>query len=155
MQVGLPCCALYSEDGAWYRGVVTAVGPTGADVFFVDYGNAETVPLESLRALPPGLLALPRQALRCALRDFQAPVSDALTERLDPLLTEQVSKDSRHPFAEQAALECLPCKLLLRLTGYYGDGRCRVFGRQHSARQETFACTTLPVRARRMHSALA
>ncbi|XP_042144375.1 maternal protein tudor-like [Ixodes scapularis] len=89
LEVGLPCCALYSEDGAWYRGVVTAVGPTGADVFFVDYGNAETVPLESLRALPPGLLALPRQALRCTLRDFQAPVSDTLTERLDPLLTEQ------------------------------------------------------------------
>lgn len=96
MQVGLPCCALYSEDEAWYRAVVTAVGPTGADVFFVDYGNAETVPLESLRALPPGLLALPRQALRCTLRDLQAPVSDKLTERLDPLLTEEVSKDSRH-----------------------------------------------------------
>ncbi|CAN8005771.1 unnamed protein product, partial [Ixodes pacificus] len=89
LEVGLPCCALYSEDEAWYRGVVTAVGPTGADVFFVDYGNAETVPLESLRALPPGLLALPRQALRCTLRDLQAPVSDKLIERLDPLLTEQ------------------------------------------------------------------
>lgn len=89
LEVGLPCCALYSEDEAWYRAVVTAVGPTGADVFFVDYGNAETVPLESLRALPPGLLALPRQALRCTLRDLQAPVSDKLTERLDPLLTEE------------------------------------------------------------------
>ncbi|CAN8001643.1 unnamed protein product, partial [Ixodes hexagonus] len=89
LEVGLPCCALYSADQAWYRGVVKAVGPSGADVFFVDYGNAETVPLVSLRALPPGLLSLPRQAVRCSLKDFHVPVSDKLTERFDQMVTEQ------------------------------------------------------------------
>lgn len=89
LEVGLPCCALYSADQSWYRGVVKAVAAGGASVFFVDYGNMETVPLGSLRALPPGLLSLPRQAVRCQLRDFHAAVSDELTARLDEMVSVQ------------------------------------------------------------------
>lgn len=44
------CCAK-SEDGNWYRGRISEVTDEGVRVVYIDYGNSETVPKESLRNL--------------------------------------------------------------------------------------------------------
>lgn len=41
--------AKFSEDGMWYRGVVQNLAGATAQVFFVDYGNSDTVPVDSLQ----------------------------------------------------------------------------------------------------------
>ncbi|XP_019902243.2 tudor domain-containing protein 1 isoform X2 [Esox lucius] len=66
--VGEPCCALFSGDGAWYRGVVQSVHPDGnARVYFVDYGNTNEVEQANLRAITPRLLEHHFLAIRCWL----------------------------------------------------------------------------------------
>jgi tudor domain-containing protein 1/4/6/7 len=41
---GLPCIALFSENGEWYRAKVLQVLPASIRVQYVDYGNIATVP---------------------------------------------------------------------------------------------------------------
>uniref|UniRef100_A0A8C7P6P5 Tudor domain-containing protein 1 n=1 Tax=Oncorhynchus mykiss TaxID=8022 RepID=A0A8C7P6P5_ONCMY len=66
--VGEPCCALFSGDGAWYRGMVQGVwAGSKARVYFVDYGNTSDVEQAHLRAITPGLLKHHFLAIRCWL----------------------------------------------------------------------------------------
>ncbi|XP_041714209.2 tudor domain-containing protein 1 isoform X2 [Coregonus clupeaformis] len=66
--VGEPCCALFSGDGAWYRGMVQGVwAGSKARVYFVDYGNTSDVEPAHLRAITPGLLKHHFLAIRCWL----------------------------------------------------------------------------------------
>ncbi|XP_071453286.1 uncharacterized protein [Hetaerina americana] len=68
VEPGMPCAALFSEDGVWYRAVADGKATDeGLSVKFVDYGNKSNVPEGSLRALPADLRLLPEQAIRCRL----------------------------------------------------------------------------------------
>ncbi|NXR52299.1 TDRD1 protein, partial [Hippolais icterina] len=68
LENGDPCCAFYSEDGNWYRGVVQNVTSNGrVRVSFVDYGNTEDVPLDNIRQISSSFLELPFQAIKCWL----------------------------------------------------------------------------------------
>ncbi|UYV80352.1 hypothetical protein LAZ67_18002587, partial [Cordylochernes scorpioides] len=81
---GMPCVAKYSKDGCWYRARVLATTSTGLiHVFYVDYGNKETVPLQSLRKIPDEYMKIPAQAIRCTLADL------APAENEDKLWTEK------------------------------------------------------------------
>lgn len=64
--VGLYCAAK-SEDGDYYRAVVSEVDDARVKVFFVDYGNSEVVDRSSIRILPDEFRALPHLALKCTL----------------------------------------------------------------------------------------
>lgn len=64
--VGLYCAAK-SEDGDYYRAVVSEVDGARVKVFFVDYGNSEIVDRSSIRILPDEFRALPHLALKCTL----------------------------------------------------------------------------------------
>lgn len=64
--VGLYCAAK-SEDGDYYRAVVSEVDDAHVKVFFVDYGNSEVVDRRSIRILPDEFRALPHLALKCTL----------------------------------------------------------------------------------------
>jgi len=45
--------AMWSEDGVWYKARIDAILQNGLYfVFFLEYGNTDTVPITSLRALP-------------------------------------------------------------------------------------------------------
>ncbi|XP_014012541.2 tudor domain-containing protein 1 isoform X3 [Salmo salar] len=67
-RVGEPCCALFSGDGAWYRGMVQGVwAGSKARVYFVDYGNTSDVEPAHLRAITPELLKHHFLAIRCWL----------------------------------------------------------------------------------------
>ena len=75
-----PVLARYSGDGSWYRAIVKdAPNEKECRVFYVDYGNSETVPADSLLEMPPSFFSLESQAIQCALigvpHDFSAPES--------------------------------------------------------------------------------
>ncbi|XP_075530608.1 staphylococcal nuclease domain-containing protein 1 [Dermacentor variabilis] len=50
---GEVCAARFSEDQQWYRARVEKVQPSGSvEIFFIDYGNRDTVDPSSLASLP-------------------------------------------------------------------------------------------------------
>ncbi|KFM61405.1 Tudor domain-containing protein 1, partial [Stegodyphus mimosarum] len=60
-----PCCAVFQEDGVWYRGQIRKINSNSCDIYFVDYGNTDTVPSSKIKMLKTELLSLPPQAIRC------------------------------------------------------------------------------------------
>ena len=67
VSAGSFCVAQY-EDGGWYRAQVTQVQGESIDVFYIDYGDAATLPLSSVRSLRPNFSLLPAQAIKCLLK---------------------------------------------------------------------------------------
>ncbi|KFP88300.1 Tudor domain-containing protein 1, partial [Apaloderma vittatum] len=79
--VGSLCCAQFTEDNLWYRGVVTAcVSEDTVLVGYIDYGNLEALPLTRLQPMIPRLMDLPAQAIRCALAGVK-PAEGAWTSK--------------------------------------------------------------------------
>ena len=72
--IGTLCAALFT-DGSWYRGRITALAPSGAEVLYLDYGNSDTVVVSELRELEPQFSGVPIQALMCHLKGL-SPLSD-------------------------------------------------------------------------------
>ncbi|XP_010215083.1 PREDICTED: tudor domain-containing protein 15-like [Tinamus guttatus] len=64
---GLLCCARYSKDMCYYRGVVTEVLCVNVTVYFLDFGNTDTVPYCDVKTLLPEFSDLPALAMCCAL----------------------------------------------------------------------------------------
>ncbi|NWI47332.1 TDR15 protein, partial [Picathartes gymnocephalus] len=64
---GLLCCAQYSRDGCYYRGVVTRVFRVSIMVYFLDFGNTETIPCHCVKTLLPEFCDLPALAVCCSL----------------------------------------------------------------------------------------
>ncbi len=76
VEVGMACLAVYSKDNDWYRAEVTEIRDTEIDVFFVDYGNSDTVSRSNIRPIPADLLHLPRLVLPCRLFGVESLGSD-------------------------------------------------------------------------------
>ncbi|XP_029932954.1 tudor domain-containing protein 1 isoform X3 [Myripristis murdjan] len=77
---GTACCAQFSEDNQWYRAKVLAYSSEErVCVGYIDFGNSEEVDLACLRPLSTSLLALPMQAIPCALAGVQ-PVGESWSE---------------------------------------------------------------------------
>ncbi|POI35961.1 hypothetical protein CIB84_000287, partial [Bambusicola thoracicus] len=65
---GDPCCALFSDDGNWYRALVeNIISDRVVQVRFVDYGNVEEVPVDNTRQISSSFLELPFQGIKCWL----------------------------------------------------------------------------------------
>ncbi|NWQ70125.1 TDR15 protein, partial [Neopipo cinnamomea] len=64
---GLLCCARYSKDGCYYRAVVTKVLHVNISVYFLDFGNTDTVPCHHVKTLLPQFSNLPALAMCCSL----------------------------------------------------------------------------------------
>lgn len=69
LTVGQLCACQFGEDGSWYRAQVESVDPDSdtCTLFYVDYGNADTVALSSIRHLLPEFESLPWQSVACSL----------------------------------------------------------------------------------------
>ena len=67
VNVGMACCAKFSEDEAWYRAKVLKHDGSNVTVLFVDYGNAEETSTRSLRAITDELVQVPVFAVKCSL----------------------------------------------------------------------------------------
>ncbi|KFQ83884.1 Tudor domain-containing protein 6, partial [Phoenicopterus ruber ruber] len=77
---GSLCLAKYT-DNHWYRGVIMKTKPN-TEVFFVDFGNTETIEKDHLLLLPSDacdILLLPMQAIRCSLSDVSNVPKEATT----------------------------------------------------------------------------
>ena len=77
---GQVCCAQFSNDMQWYRGVVESVSGDGVKVHFVDYGNSEKVSRSQVKKLKEELLAIPIQAVHCSLIGIIPPTGTAWTD---------------------------------------------------------------------------
>ncbi|XP_052774771.1 uncharacterized protein LOC128213245 isoform X2 [Mya arenaria] len=75
---GQVCAACFSEDGAFYRGIVKDIQGDSCTVFFVDYGNSEKKSTSELFTLPQALCKLPAQAIPCQYKSISDDVEDAL-----------------------------------------------------------------------------
>ncbi|NWU13883.1 TDR15 protein, partial [Cephalopterus ornatus] len=64
---GVLCCARYSRDGCYYRAVVTKVLHVHITVYFLDFGNTDTVPCHHVKTLLPQFSDLPALAMDCSL----------------------------------------------------------------------------------------
>ncbi|XP_053919388.1 tudor domain-containing protein 15 [Cuculus canorus] len=64
---GLLCCARYSKDMNYYRAVVIEVLNVNITVYFLDFGNTDTVPYYDVKTLLPGFSDLPALAMCCTL----------------------------------------------------------------------------------------
>ncbi|NWY71890.1 TDR15 protein, partial [Erithacus rubecula] len=64
---GLLCCARYSKDGCYYRGIVTKVFRVSIMVYFLDFGNTDTIPCHYVKTLLPEFSDLPALAMCCSL----------------------------------------------------------------------------------------
>ncbi|KAM4624559.1 tudor domain-containing protein 1 [Polymixia lowei] len=88
---GTACCSQFSEDNQWYRAKVLAYSSEErVCVGYIDFGNSEEVELGRLRPLSASLLALPMQALPCALAGVQ-PVGETWSEECVLTLQQRVS----------------------------------------------------------------
>ena len=67
------CMATFSEDGGWYRARIMVISST-IDVFYIDYGNTESLPVKNIKTLRPEFSALPAQAIECNLKGASSSV---------------------------------------------------------------------------------
>ncbi|KAM8776362.1 tudor domain-containing protein 15 [Rhynchonycteris naso] len=72
---GLFCCARYSKDRHFYRAVITEINGYKINVYFLDYGNTDSVPFFDVKTLLPELCELPALAMCCSLAHI-FPVED-------------------------------------------------------------------------------
>ncbi|NXX55395.1 TDR15 protein, partial [Scopus umbretta] len=77
---GLLCCARYSKDMHYYRGVVIEVLHVNITVYFLDFGNTETVPCYDVKTLLPEFSELPALAMCCGLA-CTFPVDDVWVKK--------------------------------------------------------------------------
>ncbi|XP_004418664.1 PREDICTED: tudor domain-containing protein 15 [Ceratotherium simum simum] len=72
---GLFCCARYSKDRHFYRAVITEINGYKIDVYFLDYGNTDSIPFFDVKILLPEFCKLPALAMCCSLAHI-FPVED-------------------------------------------------------------------------------
>ena len=65
--VGEFCAAKFSLDDGWYRAKVVEVKGDSVSVFYIDYGNSETLSLSRLKVLDSKFQSLASQAIECSL----------------------------------------------------------------------------------------
>ena len=70
-RIGQLCCALYAEDYNWYRAKIKDIKGQNARVFFIDYGNEDTVSVGTLKQLREKYTVLPSQAIECCLANIK------------------------------------------------------------------------------------
>ncbi|XP_060042622.1 tudor domain-containing protein 15 [Erinaceus europaeus] len=74
-EAGVLCCARYSKDRCFYRAIVTESNPCKINVYFLDYGNTDSVPFFDVKILLPEFCELPALAMCCSLAHV-FPVED-------------------------------------------------------------------------------
>ncbi|XP_056420269.1 tudor domain-containing protein 15 [Hyla sarda] len=87
---GQLCCAVYALDGHYYRAVITKVLSPQISVYYIDFGNTETVPFYDVKVLLPQFSVLPAFAICCSLA-YACPVEDVWVKSANDFFKETVS----------------------------------------------------------------
>ena len=103
LTVGLICAGRYSVDETWYRAVIKEICSDGSyTVQFVDYGNEETVEIDSLATLSQSVSEMPYFAVHCKLDALSsANVDGDSAECGDALSTETADKELGVVFVDE------------------------------------------------------
>ena len=67
--IGSACIAKFREDDTWYRARVLSTSSLHVNVYFVDYGNTDSIALTDTRIITEDLLELPETCISCTLHD--------------------------------------------------------------------------------------
>ena len=90
---GLACVAQFAEDESWYRATITNITDNQATVIFVDFGNTDTVHLDSLKEVTDDFLQISPFAIRCRLRNASEPSGGWLEEVCSTLESSLLEED--------------------------------------------------------------
>lgn len=102
LQIGTSCVAQYSEDGGWYRArVLSASKGDGIQVYFVDYGNNETVDPSVIRSIEPSFCSQAAIAFECKLngvpeiqnKEFVAMFQELVSNKVLMAKVESINND--------------------------------------------------------------
>ena len=97
----VPCLGQFTDNDAWHRAQILDVqGGTNVTVFYVDYGNSETLTLDRLHPISDAHLKLPAQAIHCHLVGVQGVEPGKVTSYLNEVLLERVLEvevQDQHP----------------------------------------------------------
>ncbi|KAM5165074.1 tudor domain-containing protein 6 [Mantella aurantiaca] len=72
----LACLAKSPSNETWYRAFITGPKSNCVEVFYVDYGYKETIPIKNLCAMKSNFLHIKSYAFRCSLYNTIAPVGN-------------------------------------------------------------------------------
>ena len=108
IMVGCIYLAQYQEDSRWYRARVLGVNiaEDQCEVFFVDYGNTELVPLSCVRNAEDRFCELPPQSFECELENFDRFRGDRFEEMLT-LLNDTILEQELYCKAVQLKKNCV------------------------------------------------
>lgn len=67
----------------WYRAQIQNLADATTEVYFVDYGDTQTVPLENIRYLPSECVGIPPLAIRCSLKKPSKDWSQGTVEKFN------------------------------------------------------------------------
>uniref|UniRef100_T1J079 Tudor domain-containing protein n=1 Tax=Strigamia maritima TaxID=126957 RepID=T1J079_STRMM len=102
MKINSPCCVKYSEDGSWYRAMITSINGTEIGVKYVDYGNTDTVNADCVKGLKREFGEFPIQAIKCSLNNVKAInddtvlISDLILEKDFSLQVVRIGKNGNY-----------------------------------------------------------
>ncbi|XP_056634538.1 maternal protein tudor-like [Diorhabda sublineata] len=102
----VPCCALFVNDGLWYRSQVVDVKENNVKVRYIDYGNEELIPISQLKDIDSEVMTVLRpQAIECCLNGYQNMEPDEIRDGLlEELILEQVFTMKVVEMCDQKAL---------------------------------------------------
>ncbi|XP_062971921.1 tudor domain-containing protein 6 [Elgaria multicarinata webbii] len=100
------CLAKFSEDGKWYRALISKVCSTEeVEVAYVDYGNKECVSVKNIRATKAEFLQLKAQAFRCSLYNLIQPKGQ------NPFVWDEKATEAFQEFVDSATKLELKCTI--------------------------------------------
>lgn len=89
----VPCLGQFTDNDVWHRAQILNVqGNSSVTVFYVDYGNSETLTVDRLHPISDSHLKLPAQAIHCRLADLEGVDPTKVTEYLNEVLCEKLFK---------------------------------------------------------------
>ncbi|XP_022183496.1 RING finger protein 17 isoform X2 [Myzus persicae] len=75
-QIGMAVAARYSIDGHWHRAKIISLPEERlVTVFYIDFGNSETLPWDELRVLDKSLIKTPPLVIKASLADVSPAVN--------------------------------------------------------------------------------
>ena len=108
-EVGERYFALSSVDDVWYRAIAISISDAKVSVYYVDYGNTEVIPFQSLARVSETLFCSPYQAVQCVLSDFMSTEVNSLVVQDELLNTEAYIVIQSKCSGQHNAIPSIPC----------------------------------------------